>query len=317
MKTKIAAVLILIYELFAAIFVGAAIPTTVHYGITEPIPLYPMPLLLTTSVLLLITACLLLSRITKAAWWSCVFLSLTNLGIMCWGIIYYLGIYCDGPCQTPPETGAAEISIIVAVILASSLLLLLLDTRNVNRLSISQNMKTQGKSPLVLIITSIVIFILIVFMIILSSGGVYDTSRSRAYCAVREDIQNAVTAYMADANHSSQMPIISENATFTLTNPNGSYYIINMSPLLVYNGGLLRQVPDGCSQIPGPDNDNCDGGAPRCSNTSHYIWGIDNAGKVVSKPVNTSDYSTSNESQCNACNYCQCDTCDGYQGVWP
>lgn len=143
-------------------------------------------------------------------------------------------------------------------------------------------------------------------MLFASVGGTFCSSREAAYSTTREEMRNAVAYYMSDSNNSSQLPILNENATFKLTNPNGSYYIINMSPLLTSNGGILREVPDGCIEIPGPDNDNCDGGAIGCSNTSHYIWGVDNEVNVVSKFVNSSEM-----------NICQCNICDGYQGVWP
>lgn len=314
MKTRIAAVLILIYELFAAGFISKGISPRYTCSGIEPIPPYATPLLLIASFLLLIAACTLFTKITKAVWFSCVALAFINLGIMCWGIVYYLGTRCYGQYQITPDTGAAKVTIYALVIITLALVLLLSDIKRIHRIT-TENLKNQTASLLLKIILSIIVYVLIIIMIYAATGGVYGSCRTSAYNSVRDDTQNAVVAYMTD--HSSQLPIISSNATFTLTHPNGSYYIINMSALLTVNGGMLRQVPDGCSQIPGPDNDNCDGGAPRCSNTSHYIWGMDNHGNVVSQPVNTSDHSTANETQCNACNYCQCDTCDGYQGVWP
>ncbi|MFA5055338.1 MAG: hypothetical protein WC562_04085 [Dehalococcoidia bacterium] len=303
MKTKIAAFLILIYELFATIFVSRGISSN-DCGI-NPIPPYLTPSLLIASFLLLIAACTLWTKIRRIAWWNCLILAFINLGIMCWGIIYYLGTHCDGPYQITPDTGAAKITIIAAIIIALSLLLLLSDIKHIHHLT-TENVKKQTASHLPVAIFVIFIFFFIIMMLFSSVGGTFCSSREAAYSTTREEMRNAVAYYMSDSNNSSQLPIINESATFTLTHPNGSYYIINFSELLISNGGLLREVPDGCIALAGPNNDNCDGGINGCHDTFHYIWGVDNEGNVVSQFINSSEM-----------NICQCNTCDGYQGVWP
>ena len=315
MKTKIAIILILIAEIFAAFFVGLIFTTDETCGVkTFYTPPYFTLSFFIAFALLLIAACILWTQITKTFWFSCVTLAIINLGIMCWGAVYYFGTHCDGPHEIKPDSFLATMSIIIAAIIALSLPLFLSDIKRIIRITVEGNMDNKTTSSLPVTMVGIAIFmLLIVGLIRACSGGVYATCKSSAYYTAHEQIQNAVTAYMSDSNHSSQLPIISENATFTLTNPNGTYYIINMSALLTTNGGMLRQVPSGCGQLPGPNNDNCDGGATGCENTSHYIWGIDNNGTVVSKSYNSY---LSNEPLCNACS-CKCNTCDGYQDVWP
>jgi hypothetical protein len=304
LKTKIAAVLILIYGFFATAFVTQGLSNGVACGkMLYTTPPYGVPALLITSIPLLIATYYLLIRTTKAAWWICVVLIPFNIGVLCRAIVYYLGIHCDGPYQITPDTGNAFLTITAAAIIVLSLVILLSDIKRINRTTGLDNLKLDDESPRALIIASIVIYILTALAIIASTPMF---SCAKRYPGARNDIQNAVDQYIVDSTNSSQLPIMNENATFTLTNPNGSYYIINMSLLLTDNGGTLSKVPDGCIELPGPDNDNCDGGATGCSNTSHYIWGMNSYGNIVSKFINSSDM-----------NICQCNTCDGYQDVWP
>ena len=262
------------------------------------IPPHGVPALLITSIPLIIATYSMLIRTTKAAWWICVVLIPFNIGVLFWAIVYYLGIHCDGPYQITPDTGNAFATTIAAALIVLSLTLLLSDTARIHRTTGLEKPKFYDESPRALIIASLFIYVLTAIAIIITTPAI---GCAKVY--YKDVIQNAVADYMT--HHSSQLPIINENATFTLTSPNGSYYIINMSLLLESNGGFLNETP-GCIELEGPDNDNCDGGATGCSNTSHYIWGIDANGNVVSKFINSSDM-----------NICQCNTCDGYQGVWP
>lgn len=307
MKTKIAAILILIYGFFATAFIIFGLSNVDHCGIKEPIPPYGVPALLYIAIPLLIAAYSLLIKETKFAWWTCIVLIPCNIGVLCWAIKFFLGISCYEGIQILPDKGAADISIAALVIITFSLFLLLLDIKRINRITISRDMKTGEKPDFTLIIFIVVAYILFTTVLIIGlTSPVYDSCKRMHYYYIRDELQNSIAYYMSDSNNSSQLPILNENAIFTLTNPNGSYYIINISPLLTSNGGFLGEVPNECIEIPGPDNDNCDGGAIGCSNTSHYIWGVDNEGNVVSKFVNSSEM-----------NICQCNTCDGYQGVWP
>ena len=101
-----------------------------------------------------------------------------------------------------------------------------------------------------------------------------------AYCAVKEDVQRAVTNY--SETHNSSLPTLSG----TYTNANCSAcHIVNMSAMLVANGSFLRQVTDGTWQGPSTTDDNCDslaGHISGCSASNHYIWIVDNSGTVYS-----------------------------------
>jgi hypothetical protein len=128
-------------------------------------------------------------------------------------------------------------------------------------------------------------------------GGQFATTDiGSAYPDAREQIQNAVTAYQANNNNS--LPILSG----TYANANCSdCSVINISALLIENGGTLRQAPDGLN-LSASDNDNCGGNASLgCVNGNHYIWIVDTSGEVFS--YCTGAGCTSNNSS--------------YQGVWP
>lgn len=234
-------------------------------------------------------------------------LACINIGVMCWIAKYLWNSYCDGIYLVGPEIGLAKIAIISAAITALSLPLFLLDIKRIIRTTTAGKTENRNSSSFPAIAFILIVSIPIVIILMEScSGGTFYSTRQRAYDVTRDEMKNAVAEYRSRANDSSQMPIINENVTFTPTNSNSSYYIIDMSLLLTSNGGLLSVVPDSCSELPGPDNDNCDGGASGCSNTSHYIWGMDEYGNVYSMFLNFDNV-----------NPCACDGCDGYQGVWP
>ena len=130
-----------------------------------------------------------------------------------------------------------------------------------------------------------------------SDSSVYaNEPKEPPYTSTKDDIQNAVFAYMTD--HNGIFPTL-----------NGTYSniccqdcsVINISALLVPNGGWLRKVPDGFN-LSVSGNDNCGGNASMgCRNTSSYIWIVDNYGNVFSYCAGTG---------CVTNNTC-------YQGVWP
>lgn len=259
-----------------------------------------------SSTLLIISACMLWTRMNKAVWFSCVSLACINIGIACWSAVYSLGSHCDGYHEIRPDSFLGKMSIVVAAILVLSLPVFLSDIKRIIQTPAIAKVKNKTASRLLAIMVGMIFLALILAILMIESvNDVYASCKWGTYASTRDDIQNSVVAYMAD--HSSQLPILSENATFITNYVNGSYYIINMSQLLTANGGLLTEVPDICIQIPGPDNDNCDGGATGCSNTSRYVWGVDNRGIIASKLVNASNMGP-----------CECNTCDGYlEGRWP
>jgi hypothetical protein len=129
-----------------------------------------------------------------------------------------------------------------------------------------------------------------------SSTGKGPTTHQVVYNSIREDVQNAFTAYINQ--NDGKLPTL--NGTYT--NAECSLCkILNISALLVKNGGTLREAPDGLN-LSAIGNDNCDGNANLgCENGSSYIWIADSNGTVYSYCIGVS-----------------CETNNsGYQGVWP
>jgi hypothetical protein len=129
-----------------------------------------------------------------------------------------------------------------------------------------------------------------------NSNQLGTTDIGSAYPSVKDDIQNAVVDYATRYNGT--WPTLSG----TYTNANClDCNVINISALLVSNGGMLRTYPDGLN-LSASGNDNCGGNAALgCSNGSSYIWIVDTQGAVFS--------------------YCAgvgCETNNsGYQDAWP
>ena len=156
--------------------------------------------------------------------------------------------------------------------------------------------KSKSGFTLIELLIVMVILAILAGVVVMAVGGVFGTAKSAAYDAVKDDISNAVTGYATD--NEGNFPY---NVSTPMTaNANCSTcYVINMSALLVSQGGMLRNIPDGTRQA------NCAaGGASGCSDNNHYTWGVNTYGVVYSR-CDTADSKTctSNES--------------GYQGVWP
>jgi hypothetical protein len=149
-----------------------------------------------------------------------------------------------------------------------------------------------------------VILAILAGVVVMTVGGVFAETKSAAYGAIKDDINNAVIAYAAD--HRGNLPIDSNPSQLITYNANGNptnpCYVINMSALLTTQGGMLREIPDGTRQ------DNCYGGAAGCSNLNHYTWGITITGAVYSR------CDTNNASPQTTC---PTGNATGYQGVWP
>ena len=136
----------------------------------------------------------------------------------------------------------------------------------------------------------------IVALFTISIGGPGPGSPQAAYNTVKEQLANAVQYYQ----HSNNETLPTLNGTVTI---NGSVYqIINICPLLLSQGGMLRVVPDGIWSGNGSTDDNCDGGCGGCREHSSYIWAV---------AINGSVHSTCVGSGCKANGQ------DGFQYVWP
>ena len=117
------------------------------------------------------------------------------------------------------------------------------------------------------------------------------------YCVDKEIIQRAITDY--SETHNGTLPTL--NGTYTNANCSNCS-VINMSALLVINGGELSYNYSGNFNLNASGNDNCGGNASLgCSNYDSYIWIVNTNGTVFS--------------------YCAGGNCktnnSGYQGVWP
>jgi prepilin-type N-terminal cleavage/methylation domain-containing protein len=177
--------------------------------------------------------------------------------------------------------------------------------------------KSKSGFTLIELLIVMVILAILAGVVVMAVGGVFGTAKSSAYNAIKDDLQNAVTGYATD--HQGNFPI-NESATYLVT-PNGNCttvvggtpcYVINMSALLVANGGMLRQIPDG---VAAPTINNCyggDGATGYCKTSNHYTWGVTTKGVVFSRcdPNTTGDVKNceTNGVASNA---------SGYQGVWP
>ena len=157
---------------------------------------------------------------------------------------------------------------------------------------------TGNLDDLISVIKASIMFIVILSVILFISDK-YSIEKPpywRAYDINKADVQNTVTAYQTD--HNASLPIL--NGTYTNVDCSNCS-VINISALLVVNGGLLHEAPDGLYLSTG-GNDNCGGNVSLgCSTDASYIWIVNNDGVVVSYCAGAG--CTTNNS--------------GYQDVWP
>jgi prepilin-type N-terminal cleavage/methylation domain-containing protein len=180
--------------------------------------------------------------------------------------------------------------------------------------------KSKSGFTLIELLIVMVILAILAGVVVMAVGGVFGTAKSSAYNTVKDDIQNAVTGYATD--HQGNFPINSSGTTYQLVaNDNCSAtpcYLINMSALLVANGGMLRQMPDGVAAAGTAANagglNNCYGalGATACSAANHYTWGATTTGIVFSR----CDANTVGEVKTCTLNNVTSNN-SGYRGVWP
>ena len=120
--------------------------------------------------------------------------------------------------------------------------------------------------------------------------------RANQYQTTKDLVQKAVTAYAE--NHSGTLPTL--NGTYTNADCS-QCEILNISALLVKDGGMLRVAPDGLN-LSTSGNDNCGGNASLgCRNGSSYIWIVDSKETVYSYCTGTGCITNNSD----------------YQGVWP
>jgi hypothetical protein len=145
-----------------------------------------------------------------------------------------------------------------------------------------------------LLITTIIVIALAVILIpndLFAPDSTSDSDGESAYNLVRDELQLAVTAYLADITHSLPVVIWSSIRTIAVCE-------------LVGPEGILGEVPDGCRVANCRDLEGtatCDG----CSDINHYEWRVDGNGNAYSVCVDV------------AAGDCAVASADGYQGIWP
>ncbi|MEA1958314.1 MAG: prepilin-type N-terminal cleavage/methylation domain-containing protein [Chloroflexota bacterium] len=162
----------------------------------------------------------------------------------------------------------------------------------------------QGNSrgfTLIELLVVMVILMILVGVVTLSVGNVFDRAKRTAYITVKDQIQTAVVAYQIESLGS--YPLTDNTTTINGT----AYGVIDMCALLSSADppGMLRDLPDGCADLAA--NDNCESAECTCDPASHYVWAIDILGNVHSTCINTSE----NEGGCTN------GSVDGFQTVWP
>jgi len=172
--------------------------------------------------------------------------------------------------------------------------------------------KSKSGFTLIELLIVMVILAILAGVVVMAVGGVFGTSKNRAYDVTKDELKNAVADY--STRFSGAFPynasLAGWNTSITLTTGGTvTGYIINVSALLVTNGGLLSKAPASVANISGT-NDNCDWGtANYCGASqanSHYIWYQDTYGNIYSLCSNANGGTA-----CNATTY------DGFQTTYP
>jgi len=134
-------------------------------------------------------------------------------------------------------------------------------------------------------------------------GGCFGTCCANGYNSIKPQIQNAVTAYIAE--HDGELP--PHQGTYNISThypkDNITCDVIDICALVNKSGDMLRVMPDGSYGERGESSTNFYSG--ECDNlgeAGEYVWLMDDIGNV---------YSTCIGDGCEANNE------DGYQGTWP
>ncbi len=146
--------------------------------------------------------------------------------------------------------------------------------------------KSKSGFTLIELLIVMVILAILAGVVVMAVGGVFGTSKNRAYDVTKDEMKNAVADY--STRFSGAFPY---NSSINISVDGTLRFIINTSALLVSNGGILSKPPASTANWSG-GADNCDfaptGYCVASQLASHYIWTQDNYGNVYSTCVNTS-----------------------------
>ena len=158
--------------------------------------------------------------------------------------------------------------------------------------------KSKGGFTLIELLIVMVILAILAGVVVMAVGGVFSTSKERAYEVAKDEVKNAVAQYASD--NSGSLPAVNASVA-QITIGATDYDIIDLYECLIAQGGILGDIPDSCYEGSGDEDDNCDGDAAACPG-GHYVWGMDSYGNVYSLCYGTGCTNTS---------------LDGFQGVYP
>jgi prepilin-type N-terminal cleavage/methylation domain-containing protein len=140
--------------------------------------------------------------------------------------------------------------------------------------------KSKGGFTLIELLIVMVILAILAGVVVMAVGGVFGTTKDRAYQVTKDELKNAVAQYASD--HAGDLPYLNESVA-TINSSGTTADIIDVGELLIAQNGLLAQVPDSCTEIASGNNDNCDGtNGGTCNTEAHYVWGMDDAGSIYS-----------------------------------
>jgi prepilin-type N-terminal cleavage/methylation domain-containing protein len=168
--------------------------------------------------------------------------------------------------------------------------------------------KSKKGFTLIELLIVMVILAILAGVIVMAVSGVFKSAGDTAYNTTKEQLQDAVALYSANSTHPGTYPRL---ASIADTSGCTGCSVINISALLVSEGGLLQSYPDGLyANITARTANNCNVSAAdaNCKAENHYVWLINvNNGSVFSychgaagECVPTTDRGT-----------------DGFQGIWP
>ena len=126
--------------------------------------------------------------------------------------------------------------------------------------------KNKKGFTLIELLIVMVILAILAGVVVMAIGGVFGTSRERAYDVTKQEMKNAVAQYASE--NAGDLPLLA--TTINISECSGTCYVVNMSPMLVSAGGILGKLPDSCSVT------------NEAACTGSYTWASDIYGNIYS-----------------------------------